>query len=210
MTEDNHLEAKSHLSAVMDGEADAFELRRTLDRVGQDPELRAKWHRYQLAASAMRGEPATWRSDLSGRIAEAVAAEPVPRGRMLTGVLGRTAVAASVAVLTIAGVRLWLPFNVMQSEAVADAAVEQPAAVTAYPAQPPFGVQLPLIQTVAATNGQVQPVQSAALAVPAISPAEEQRVRRYVQERMIRHADVAARRDGLLPLVRVPRAQEQR
>lgn len=237
MTEHSHLEPNSHLSALMDGEVDEFELRRTLDRVGQDSALRDKWRRYHLAASALRKEPAAWQQDLSGRIAEALATEPAPRNRVLAGVLGRTAVAASVALLTIAGVRFWLPFSAVQVDAVADAAVEQPAAqrlamgqpvaaglATEQPgteqpalavghrpmAQPPFGVQLPLIQTVAATNSMALPKQSSGSAAPTLSPAEEERVRRYVEERMVRHADVAARREGLLPLVRVPRPQEER
>ena len=58
MTEHSHLEPNSHLSALMDGEVDEFELRRTLDRVGQDSALRDKWRRYHLAASALRKEPA--------------------------------------------------------------------------------------------------------------------------------------------------------
>src|SRR5690606_15834673 len=105
MSDDIQVDPQSKLSALMDGEVDEFELRRTLDLIDQDPALRGKWRRYQLAASALRGESLSWRDDLSERIAQAVASEPAPRRPVLVGILGRAAVAASVAVLTVAAVR---------------------------------------------------------------------------------------------------------
>lgn len=47
---------KQSLSAVVDGEADAFELRRVLDELERDAELRATWSRYHLIGSVIRGE----------------------------------------------------------------------------------------------------------------------------------------------------------
>ena len=47
---------KESLSAVMDGEADEFELRRVLDEVSKDAELASSWDRYHLIGSVMRGE----------------------------------------------------------------------------------------------------------------------------------------------------------
>jgi len=47
---------RQSLSAVIDGEADAFELRRVLDELERDPELRAAWDRYHLIGSVIRGE----------------------------------------------------------------------------------------------------------------------------------------------------------
>lgn len=47
---------RQSLSAVIDGEADAFELRRVLDELGRDAELRATWERYHLIGSVIRGE----------------------------------------------------------------------------------------------------------------------------------------------------------
>lgn len=47
---------KESLSAVMDGEADEFEIRRVLNEAADDPELRGVWERYHLARSVMRGE----------------------------------------------------------------------------------------------------------------------------------------------------------
>jgi sigma-E factor negative regulatory protein RseA len=47
---------KESLSAVMDGEADEFEMRRTLDEMSNDPALRGVWERYHLVGSLLRGE----------------------------------------------------------------------------------------------------------------------------------------------------------
>jgi len=47
---------KESLSAVIDGEADEFELRRVLDEIGKDAKLALSWERYHLIGSAMRRE----------------------------------------------------------------------------------------------------------------------------------------------------------
>ena len=47
---------KESLSAVMDGEADEFEIRRVLNEAAEDAELRGVWERYHLVRSVMRGE----------------------------------------------------------------------------------------------------------------------------------------------------------
>jgi sigma-E factor negative regulatory protein RseA len=47
---------KESLSAVMDGEADEFEIRRVLNEAADDSELRGVWERYHLVSSVMRGE----------------------------------------------------------------------------------------------------------------------------------------------------------
>jgi sigma-E factor negative regulatory protein RseA len=47
---------KESLSAVMDGEADEFEIRRVLNEAAEDSQLRGVWERYHLVRSVMRGE----------------------------------------------------------------------------------------------------------------------------------------------------------
>ena len=47
---------KESLSAVIDGEADEFELRRVLDEIGKDSSLASSWERYHLIGSVMRRE----------------------------------------------------------------------------------------------------------------------------------------------------------
>ncbi|MNQ58346.1 Sigma factor AlgU negative regulatory protein [compost metagenome] len=96
------------LSAVMDNEADELELRRVLNAV-DDPETRATWSRYQVARAAMHKELLMPKLDIAAAVSAALADEAVPakvtRGPWRS--LGRLAVAASVTVAVLAGVRLY-------------------------------------------------------------------------------------------------------
>lgn len=98
------------LSAVMDNEADELELRRVLAADG-DTDMRSTWSRYQIARAAMHKELIEPRLDIASAVSAALADEPAitmakPQ-RFAWGNLGRLAVAASVTVAVLAGVRLY-------------------------------------------------------------------------------------------------------
>ena len=98
------------LSAVMDNEADELELRRVLN-ASDASEVRATWSRYQLARAAIHKELLEPRLDLAAAVSAALADEAVPvvkkRFQAPWRTLGRLAVAASVTVAVLAGVRLY-------------------------------------------------------------------------------------------------------
>ncbi len=111
---------KESLSAVMDGEADEFEIRRVLNEAAMDPELRGVWERYHLVRSVLRGETQSGqRMDmLTARLwrqidADANTAEPSEAGAAHEGERSRwgvwsqriagVAVAAGVATAVIVG-----------------------------------------------------------------------------------------------------------
>ena len=96
------------LSAVMDNEADELELRRVLSAI-DDADTRATWSRYQIARAAMHKELLIPHLDISAAVAAAIADEvsPLKAGRGPWRTLGRLAVAASVTVAVLAGVRLY-------------------------------------------------------------------------------------------------------
>lgn len=96
------------LSAVMDNEADELELRRVLAASGDD-ELRSTWSRYQVARAVMHKELLLPRLDIAAAVAAALEDEvaPIKAGRGPWRGLGRLAVAASVTVAVLAGVRLY-------------------------------------------------------------------------------------------------------
>ncbi|HLA30156.1 MAG TPA: RseA family anti-sigma factor [Pseudomonas sp.] len=98
------------LSAVMDNEADELELRRVL-AASDDAELRATWSRYQIARAVMHKELLEPRLDIAAAVSAALADEAVPaRANKLRGswrTVGRLAVAASVTLAVLAGVRLY-------------------------------------------------------------------------------------------------------
>lgn len=59
---------RQSLSAAIDDEADAFELRRVLDELGRDDELRALWDRYHLIGDVIRGDASHLSSGLRERV----------------------------------------------------------------------------------------------------------------------------------------------
>lgn len=71
-------EAKESISALLDGEVSDFELRRTLEQAGQDPQLSQQWQRYHIARAVLKRESvAAVDVDISDRIMSALAHEPV-------------------------------------------------------------------------------------------------------------------------------------
>ena len=66
------------VSAALDGEADAAELRQVLDASGKDPELRSAWSRYQAIGAGMRGELRVGTDALRERVWDALQEEPAP------------------------------------------------------------------------------------------------------------------------------------
>ncbi|TDJ28668.1 MAG: hypothetical protein E2O59_05615 [Gammaproteobacteria bacterium] len=59
---------KGSLSAIIDGEADEFELRRVLDEIDKNEELRSTWERYHLIGSRLRRESIHTRAKLRQRV----------------------------------------------------------------------------------------------------------------------------------------------
>ena len=64
---------RQSLSAVIDDEADAFELRRVLDELDRNPDLRALWDRYHLIGGVLRGEYRAPAAALRERVWQALA-----------------------------------------------------------------------------------------------------------------------------------------
>ena len=65
------------VSALMDGEVTDFELRRTLERIENEPELAEAWQRYHIIRSVIRNEDAAGvEVDISANVMSALASEP--------------------------------------------------------------------------------------------------------------------------------------
>ncbi len=153
------------LSALMDNEADELELHRVL-KASDEPELRAAWTRYQVARAAMHNEAAFSSIDLSAQIMDAIDAEPalaapvadteiiVPRKAGSMAWLGRVAVAASVTLAVLGGVRFYNQDALPQDALVAQSEQRLPATsqaqgsvvLASYNAQ---GQSAPVAETVA-------------------------------------------------------------
>ncbi len=142
------------VSAAMDGEAAELELRRLLAASGAEQgEMRQRWARYQLARDVMHRQTVSPGLDLSGAVAAAIAAEPAPvqpaaapRASGFVQRFGRIAVAASVTLAVLAGVR-WYHQDDLQTPQLASqplqsvqpalpvvSAPQAPAVLASYPA----------------------------------------------------------------------------
>ncbi|MEB8058780.1 sigma-E factor negative regulatory protein [Pseudomonas fulva] len=114
------------LSAVMDNEADQLELRRVLNAV-DDAETRATWSRYQVARAAMHKELLLPNLDIASAVCAALADEAVPakakQGPWRT--VSRVAVAASVTLAVLAGVRLYNQDDITGAQLAAQQPVQQ-------------------------------------------------------------------------------------
>lgn len=104
----NRESLRETLSAVMDNEADELELRRTL-AASSEPEVKAAWSRYQIARAAMHGEYFSPGLNIAAGVSAALAEEPTPTrpAAPLWRGIGRVAIAASVTVAVLAGVRFY-------------------------------------------------------------------------------------------------------
>ncbi len=146
---------KESLSAVMDGEADEFEIRRVLNEAANDAELRGVWERYHLVRSVMRGEGRTlavgadklsarfWTlidaadDESSAESADRSGACTVPTVRDRWATLGRrvagVAVAAGVAAVVIVGFRTdEAPVAPSSRVAIAEPVAPAPASIALF------------------------------------------------------------------------------
>ncbi len=101
------------LSALMDGELDEMSLRRTLNQLDDEPELKATWSRYHLQRDMMKGDVSAFSSmDISAAVSAAIDSEE----QVMTPVSTKTdkpwwkavaglSVAASVAMAVVIGAR---------------------------------------------------------------------------------------------------------
>ncbi len=210
---DHQQRLEESLSAFMDGEATDMEMHRLLKEVSENPELRAKWKRFHMISSGIKGDPAATPIDYSSAIASAIDAEPSHRRTVVTalaGSAGRFAIAASVALVAV--------FGVQQLNSPADnlgavsgfAGVDQVDDENTGPAiQFPSGFQ-PVInaRTVSAGGNN----KSSTYVTPVIEVRQqvkrnysEAELRAYMNDIMIRHSNHAAlnSNQGMLPFARL-------
>jgi len=188
---------KESMSALCDGECNELELRRVLNYVGSDAEMREEWRRYQLIGALMRDEPAS-SVDLSDRIMKALDDErefvdvieedqvdvlagstEQPVARKTAGGMSQWlvsgAVAASVTLAVLAGARIVNEQSLTEQGMLA---VQQPVkAEVAAPAAPAF---------------QPAMVASTTKSAPAVSAEELSQAQQVLQQYVLEHEEQAA------------------
>lgn len=218
MTQHSNETLHESLSALVDGEASELEIRRLL-KSGDEPEVRDRWHRYQLAGALMRREVGDRAPEgFADRVSAALDEQPALRsGRHWWQRAGQMAVAASVAGAVLVGIQQY-PGSTTGNP-VADSAGEESAGQASQPAALPAGYHapsLPSARPASAESGyntlrrpsrevRFVPIRAEDSQVP----AEE--VRAYFDHLMRAHSDHAARNSnqGVLPFARVSSEDEE-
>jgi sigma-E factor negative regulatory protein RseA len=184
------------LSALVDDEADSFEVRRLVDELGKHPEDLAQWGRYHLIGDAIRGglnrsAPADFASRVSALVEQEPTLTAAPRqaGHSLLKPVAGVAMAASVAVAVLVGVMNvgGAPENTLPAPALAERPVTGPLAVEG------------IVQV--AEGEPAGPVSSAPVSqTPRVSRLDVPDAR--LHSFIVNHAEHAAGQ-GLMPYVRV-------
>ncbi|MDK2777662.1 MAG: sigma-E factor negative regulatory protein [Pseudomonadota bacterium] len=180
------------LSALVDGETDELEVRRLLNQLESDDEMRACWQRYQMIGALMRDEPAV-NVDLSRGIAQAIAGEP------MDDVLRPAVVAAAPA----AGHRMrWLASGAVAATVTLAVLVGVRVMDTGNEALPLAANESPLMTSPAL---QAAPQLVADSEQPAVDPQQLEEAQRKLQEYVMQHTEQAAMQNGgsIMPYARV-------
>lgn len=187
------------LSALMDDEAQEFELRRLLKSLDSEPQVLERWFRYQAAREALTGAPVSADSSFAASVRAALDEEPAHKASSASGgwlqAVGGFAVAASVAFVVVIGGQ--------QLAETSASGVEQVARVA------------PIPVGVVNTTGAI-PVQASfgTTALPVLQPADRTAYRELARQRLLRysqeHAEHASLNTphGMLPFARVPVIRE--
>lgn len=145
---------KESLSAVIDGEADEFELRRVLDEMDRDDRLVGSWERYHVIGSVLRGQRASAGIAMRERVWAELQTDP--EASAVTE--GGTEIVTRERLAVVSSQRRWKPLAVAATVAVAVVAgyagysgIEQtaPAPVVAVEETPLSAEQRSLYETVA-------------------------------------------------------------
>lgn len=107
---------KESLSAVIDGEADEFELRRVLDEMNRDEVLALSWERYHVIGSVLRGERTAIGVGMRDRVWAELQSDS-DEGASLSGIDAQ--IVAREVPETSDGRRLWMPVAVAATMALA-------------------------------------------------------------------------------------------
>lgn len=225
----NQTQLNESLSALVDDEASEFEVHRLLSAAQQDPDIRERWHRYQLASAALRGEATDLSTtEFADRVRDAISQidfdqqspsdtaagtpEKAPAGRWKANA-GRVAIAASFAAAVLLGSQQ-LNLIAFNSDAASDNLAQQPLEPAP---SAPSSINIPTINLQNVSGGDAYMQRSRLPQGLQYSPTvqqqelQDEQIRRYIRQLMLEHAEYSAQNSGsgLLPYVRVP-AEEER
>jgi sigma-E factor negative regulatory protein RseA len=189
---------KESLSALMDGEADELEIRRVLNQLDKDDELRENWKNYHLMGSLMRDESFD-SLDLTRGINQVLDGELAPNGAVDINA-PRLADASQVK----RSGRAW--YKPLTSVAVA-ASVTLAVLLGVQSIEPNAGLGL------ADRGANSSPVQQGELTASTLTFEEQQQLesaQQQLQDYVLQHSSESSEeKKGILPFARVVEFQSQ-
>ena len=221
MTDQSGSGVEESLSALMDGEATELEVRRVLKSLPSDAELRDKWRRYHMTASAIRQELPLGTVDLSTQIGCAIEDETTYSPARWSQSLSKVAVAASVAVVAVFGVQQLRQGSIDPDRVNLEVAAVTPAVqpVVAGPEdsgprfQLPSGFEMPQVTARTVSTGpapmqrgydtRYQPLENSA------ELDTHRQIERYIYGLLARHAEQASLRGNQRVVSPTHRPREQ-
>lgn len=214
MTETQNPALNESISALVDGETNDLDLQRVLKSLENSDDARRRWSRYHAVSAIMKGESVAPDIDLSLSVREAVAKEDIvahPQRAVSSakwrGVVGKTAVAASVAVAMVMGLQYYSPTDVTPQ--VADVSNDNAAPVSG--AVVPRGFELPPITAQTVSTGSQQNSQAPRTTEPSLTIIDGSKIisseefQRQINRLMFLHAERVSTSGGMgaIPFARV-------
>ena len=179
-TTDRDLEA---LSALVDGELQDLELRRTLGRVSEDADLRARWQRHQRVSEALQSKRVSAPSiDVSRSVMQSLEEKP----NLSRNPIWSAAIAASVTIAVVMGGQQLLTSStsVTSTPLISDIGGGVVPVMGAQPVQASLGAKSIPVTT--------RPAQDSAMAPEDIAAVYERLARDRYRRLNPRHAQAAA------------------
>lgn len=209
---------KESLSALVDGQADELEIRRVLNASEQDQEMRETWGRYQMMGALMRDEPVA-SVDLSKGIMQAISGEPMDEvpahqeqidqqdekqavGAGYRNWIASGAVAASVAVAVLLGVRVSDGVDATGGSAAVAVAVDAAQPANTIEQAQPFSEGKSYVAT---SSGSSQLASFEGQTSIAVDEETLREAQQRLQDYVMQHNEQSALNGGgsLIPYVRV-------
>lgn len=206
MTEKSQPDFQEALSALADGEATEWELRKLLQQSEDDPGVHQRWKSYQLIASSLRREGIAG-TDISASVSAQLANEKAGvAGWLITArkPLAQTAIAASVAAIAVMGMQQYQLASVDRLEAQTEVAASTNLSPSA-PLQLPAEFSLPSLTT--RTVNSNSPVQMISTRPLGFDPEE---LKQHFESSMYNHSQNTSDATQLiLPHARIPQSAER-
>lgn len=206
MTEKSQPDFQEALSALKDGEASEWELRKLLRDAEDNSELYQRWKSYQLIGSSLRRENQSG-TDISQAVSARLSSEKAGlAGWLITArkPLAQTAIAASVAAVAVMGMQQYQLATVSPAESQTEIAANT-SLNTSVPLQLPAEFSLPdLNMRTVNSNSPVQLISTRPLG---FDPEE---LKQHFESSLYNHSQNTSEATQLvLPQARIPQSAER-